>query len=139
MPVRTAPSISEIEAVHLEQVALLESNDEALRFRVTDPLVHRAHLPFDLVFEGVASFTGEEELEAVSLRISDQGDGQLKYEFVGESIVPMGGRPYQAQGQQDGSRGVLFGRRVELVLACVIACNLSITPPVDPLPGGSFE
>jgi len=39
---------------------------------------------------------------------------------------------YQAQVQHDGSRSILFGKRVEHVLACVVAGNLSITPAVDP-------
>ena len=132
MPVRTTPpSISEIEALQLEQVVLVESKDHALRFRVTDPLIHPAHLPFDLVFQEVASFTGKEELDAVSLRISDDGDGRRKYEFVGESIVPTGGRPFQAQIQPDGSRSILFGKRLERVLACVVARDLSIVTAVD--------
>ena len=133
MPDRTTPpSVSEIEALHLEQVALLKSGDQALRFRVTDPLIYPVHLPFDLVFEEVTSFTGEEELDAVSLRISDHGDGRRKYEFVGESIVPTSGRPYQAQVHLDGSHDVLFGNRLVHVLACVVARNLSIVPAIDP-------
>ena len=117
--------------MHLEQVTLVESSDRGLRLRVTDPLVYPAYLPFDLVFEEVASFTGEQELDTVSLRISDHGDDQRKFEFVGESILPTSGRPYQSQIRQDGSSSVLYGERRELVLTCVVARSLVITSTAD--------
>jgi len=122
--------IDDLEGAALAQVWLVASTPAEIRLRVWDPDIHPAHAPFELVFEGPVSFSGEEELSDVRFRTAGACEipGGTLFEFVGEELVPTEGRAIQAAILPDGELRVSHGRHLEIVRARVVARAVSILP-----------
>jgi pimeloyl-ACP methyl ester carboxylesterase len=122
------PTIEEVESIELDVASHAFESERVLRIRALDPSSYPKYRPFSLVFTGVSSFAGSEDLSGVHFCCrgpSPKGDG-LIFELEVREIVPTEGRAVRVEVSGRGDARISFGRTAGDVRARVVAAAVTV-------------